>query len=91
MKDEGYTVNERLLSAEELKEACRNGSLKEAWGCGTAAVVSPIGHLAIGDEVYTINNNEIGKVTQELYDTLTDIQWGRAKGPEGWSVEIGHE
>ena len=88
LRDEGYTVNERLLSAEELKDACRSGALKEAWGCGTAAVVSPIGHLAIGDEIYTINNNEIGKVTQELYDALTDIQWGRAADPFGWITKV---
>ena len=84
LRDEGYTVNERLLSAEELKEACRNGSLKEAWGCGTAAVVSPIGHLMMDGEVFTINNNAIGPVTQHLYDALTGIQWGRTEDTRGW-------
>ena len=84
LKDEGCNVNERLLSAEELKEACRNGSLKEAWGCGTAAVVSPIGHLMMDGEVFTINNNAIGPVTQHLYDTLTGIQWGKTKDTRGW-------
>jgi branched-chain amino acid aminotransferase len=84
LKDEGYNVSERLLSAEELKEACRSGALKEAWGCGTAAVVSPIGHLMMDEEVFTINNNEIGPVTQHLYDTLTGIQWGKTKDTRGW-------
>jgi len=88
LKDEGYNVSERLLSAEELKEACRSGALKEAWGCGTAAVVSPIGHLMMDDEVFTINSNEIGPVTQHLYDTLTGIQWGRIADTRGWIHKI---
>ena len=84
LKKRGYKVTERLFSVDELEEACKNGTLEEAWGCGTAAVVSPIGHLVINDEVFTINNNEIGKVTQELYDTLTGIQWGKLPDDFGW-------
>lgn len=84
LRDKGYTVNERLFSIEELEEALENGSLKEAWGCGTAAVVSPIGHLRLGDKIFTINNNEIGSVTQDLYDTLTGIQWGTAEDKYNW-------
>jgi len=84
LKSLGYQVSERLLSLEELTQAARDGQLKEAWGTGTAAVVSPIGHLAVGDEVFTINNNEIGAVTQELYDTLTGIQWGRLEDTFNW-------
>jgi len=88
LKNKGYKVSERLLSIDELVEAMKNGTLEEAWGCGTAAVVSPIGKLAYGDEVYTINNNEIGAVTQELYDTLTGIQWGKKPDEYGWIVKI---
>ena len=65
-----------------------NGSLKEAWGCGTAAVVSPIGELCYKDVKYTINNGEIGKVTQMLYDTLTGIQWGKLQDTFGWTYPI---
>ena len=88
LKNKGYKVSERLLSIDELVESMKNGTLEEAWGCGTAAVVSPIGKLAYGDEVYTINNNEIGAVTQELYDTLTGIQWGKRPDEYGWIVKI---
>lgn len=84
LKSRGYQVSERLLSLDELTEAARNGQLKEAWGTGTAAVVSPIGHLVVGEEVFTINNNEIGAVTQELYDSLTGIQWGRLEDTFNW-------
>ena len=85
LKDEGYTVNERLLSVDELGEALKNGKLEEAWGCGTAAVVSPIGELCYKDVKYIINNGEIGKVTQSLYDTLTGIQWGKTEDKYGWT------
>ncbi|MEE1238527.1 MAG: branched-chain amino acid aminotransferase [Acutalibacteraceae bacterium] len=85
LKDAGYTVNERLLSVDELGEALRSGKLEEAWGCGTAAVVSPIGELCYKDVKYTINNGEIGKVTQSLYDTLTGIQWGKIEDKYGWT------
>ena len=88
LKDEGYIVNERLLSVDELGEALKNGTLEEAWGCGTAAVVSPIGELCYKDVKYTINNGEIGKVTQHLYDTLTGIQWGKIEDKYGWTYLI---
>lgn len=88
LKSEGYTVSERLLSVDELEEALKNGTLEEAWGCGTAAVVSPIGELCYKDEKFIINNGEIGEVTQHLYDTLTGIQWGKRPDDFGWTVEI---
>ena len=88
LKKAGYKVSERLLSVDELGEALENGSLKEAWGCGTAAVVSPIGELCYKDVKYTINNGEIGKVTQMLYDTLTGIQWGKLQDTFGWTYPI---
>ncbi len=88
LKDKGYKVSERLLSIDELDEALKSGNLKEAWGCGTAAVVSPIGELCYKDVKYPINNGEIGEVTQMLYDTLTGIQWGKIEDTYGWTKEI---
>lgn len=88
LKDKGYTVNERLISVDELIEALENGTLEEAWGTGTAAVVSPIGKLNFDGKEYIINNNEIGATTQHLYDTLTGIQWGRIEDKHGWIVKI---
>ncbi len=89
LKSEGYNVSERLLSLEELTKAMADGTLEEAWGCGTAAVVSPIGELCYKDHKYTINNGEIGPVTQHLYDTLTGIQWGKTEDKFGWTYMIG--
>ena len=77
LKDWGYEVEERRISAEELFQAAEDGTLEEAWGTGTAAVVSPIGELAEGDKKVIISDNKIGPITQRLYDELTGIQWGR--------------
>ncbi len=88
LKSQGYAVHERLLSLEELTEALEKGTLEEAWGCGTAAVVSPIGKLAIGDKEYVVGGGKIGAVTQQLYDTLTGIQWGKTDDPFGWVYKI---
>ena len=88
LKDEGYKVSERLLSVDELGKALESGELKEAWGCGTAAVVSPIGELCYKGKKFIINNGEIGAVTQKLYDTLTGIQWGKIDDKYGWTVPI---
>ncbi|MCL2051620.1 MAG: branched-chain amino acid aminotransferase [Lachnospiraceae bacterium] len=80
----GYEVNERQISAAELFEAAGNGDLEEVWGTGTAAVISPVGHLRKGDEVVKIADGGIGSLTQRLYDNLTGIQLGNITGPDGW-------
>jgi branched-chain amino acid aminotransferase len=88
LESQGYKVSERLLSVDELISSLENGKLEEAWGCGTAAVVSPIGVLSYKDKAYTVNNNEIGEVTKHLYDTLTGIQWGKTPDPYNWIYKL---
>ena len=88
LTDMGYTVSERRLSIDELFAAMKNGTLEEAWGTGTAAVVSPIGELRYKDTCYTVSGGKIGAVTQTLYDTLTGIQWGKIADEKGWTYEI---
>ena len=88
LKAQGYKVNERLLSVDELIGALESGKLEEAWGCGTAAVVSPIGKLAYGDKEYEVCGGKIGEVTQKLYDTLTGIQWGKVEDPYNWVYKL---
>lgn len=80
----GMNVSERRLSVDELMKAAKEGTLKEAWGTGTAAVISPIGELKCDETVAVINKNEIGPISQKLYDTLTDLQWGRSEDTFGW-------
>ena len=88
LRDWGYVVEERLITAQELFDAADAGKLEEAWGSGTAAVISPIGTLAWGDKSVTINSGKIGALSQKLYDTLTGIQWGTEPDPYGWSVKL---
>ncbi len=88
LRSQGYTVNERMLSVDELLNALKSGKLEEAWGCGTAAVVSPIGKLAFGNEEYVVGGGKIGEVTQKLYDILTGIQWGKVEDTFGWVYKL---
>lgn len=88
LKSEGYKVSERLISVDELGEALANGKLEEAWGCGTAAVISPIGELCYKDVKYVINDGKIGEVTAHLYDTITGIQWGRLEDKYNWTMPL---
>ncbi len=88
LRDWGYVVEERLITAQELFDAAKAGKLEEAWGSGTAAVISPIGTLAWEDQSVVINGGKIGDLSQKLYDTLTGIQWGTEPDPYGWSVKL---
>ena len=88
LKDWGYEVEERRITAEELFKAAEKGTLEEAWGTGTAAVVSPIGELAMGDKKVTVSGGKIGEITQKLYDELTGIQWGRVADPHNWITKL---
>ena len=88
LKDAGIPVEERRLSVDELVAAMQDGSLEEAWGCGTAAVVSPIGEIAYDGKKYSINEGKIGELTQWLYDELTGIQWGKKEDKFGWIQKI---
>ena len=84
----GVEVEERLITAQELFDAADAGQLEEAWGSGTAAVVSPIGELAMEGKKVLINHGQIGPLTQKLYDTLTGIQWGTQPDSYGWIVPV---
>ena len=88
LKAKGYNVSERRISIDEIVEAYKTGKLEEAWGTGTAAVISPSGELKYGDLVMPVNNGEIGEVSQMLYDTLTGIQWGRLEDTMNWTVRV---
>lgn len=88
IRDLGYDVSECLISVDELISALKEGRLEEAWGTGTAAVVSPIGKLMYNDVEYVINDGQIGSLTKELYDILTSIQWGKTEDKYGWIVKI---
>lgn len=85
LKKWGMPVEERKLSIDEILEAQASGRLDEAFGTGTAAVISPIGELYDRGQTYIINNGEIGKIAQKLYDTLYGIQNGSVEDFMGWT------
>lgn len=84
----GMKVVERHLAIDEVIEAANSGNLKEMFGTGTAAVISPVGELGYKDQKIIINNNKIGELSQRLYDTITGIQLGKLPDTFGWSKKI---
>mgnify|MGYP001302754847 FL=1 len=71
-----------------MLEAAKEGRLDEAFGTGTAAVISPIGELRVGDENYIINNNETGEISHRLYEAMTGMQYGKIEDKFGWTEGI---
>lgn len=88
LKSWDVPVVEKKLAMEEIIEAAANGTLEEAFGTGTAAVISPIGRLVYGDEEIIINNGETGVVAKRVYDTITGIQYGTVADTFGWVKKI---
>ncbi len=84
----GIKVEERRISIEELVYANNDGRLSEAFGTGTAAVITPIGRLNYNKKDIIINDQKTGKVTQSLYKTLTDMQYGKIENKFDWVVEV---
>jgi branched-chain amino acid aminotransferase len=88
LKSWGLKVNERKLGIQELYDAHANGTLDEAFGTGTAAVISPIGEMNWAGKNIVVNNGKIGEISQKLYDTITGIQGGTIEDKLGWTVEV---
>jgi branched-chain amino acid aminotransferase len=84
LKHWGYKATERMISIDEVIEKSKNGELVEAFGTGTAAVITPVGSLTYKDKDYVINDFKIGSLTQKLYDELTAIQYCQKDDPLGW-------
>ncbi len=88
IKSWGIPLEERKLPVAEVLEAAKEGRLDEAFGTGTAAVISPIGELRVGDENYIINNNETGEISHRLYEAMTGMQYGKIEDKFGWTEGI---
>ena len=84
----GVPVSERPITIDEVLAASHDCTLREVWGTGTAAVISPVGELAYQGSPLTVNGGRTGELTQRLYDALTAIQYGRATDPYGWMVPV---
>lgn len=88
LKDGGWKVEERLITIDELIEAWKTKALSEAFGTGTAAVVTPVGEFCYKDTCMVIGDGGVGKLSQHLYDELVAIQYGRKEDARGWRVEV---
>ncbi|KMY54180.1 branched-chain amino acid aminotransferase [Bacillus sp. FJAT-27231] len=88
LKSWDLPVTERRLAMEEIREAYKSGQLEEAFGTGTAAVISPIGELLWNDEKMVINEGATGPIAKKLYSTITGIQNGKEQDPFNWTVEV---
>ncbi len=84
----GFKVEERKIDIDTLMADIRSGAVKEAFGSGTAAVITPVGALCYKDECLTIGTGGVGALTQKLYDTLTGIQYGKIEDRFGWIRKI---
>jgi len=87
-RDMGMDVVEKALTVDEIFEGIESGRLTEAFGTGTAVVVSPVGQFTYRDRTVTLGDGNTGEVTQKLYDTLTGIQYGRIPDSYGWTIEL---
>ncbi len=87
-KEMGLTVEERPLSLKEIRAAHQSGTLKEVFGTGTAAVISPVGELAFAGEKLSINKGQPGEVAQKLYGEILAIQRGSRPDTHGWLQPI---
>ncbi|BFU42793.1 branched-chain amino acid aminotransferase [Krasilnikovia sp. MM14-A1004] len=80
----GRRVEERKVSFEEWRTGAASGRIREAFACGTAAVITPIGTVRFPDGEFTVADGDTGPVTAALRQELVDIQRGRAADPFGW-------
>lgn len=88
LRDWGVPVSERPLSTDELREAHRRGELREAFGTGTAAVISPVGAFGFADGALAVGDGEVGELSRRLYDAITGIQSGTVPDRFGWMTPI---
>ena len=88
LKANGYAVEERKVGIDEIVKAAHDGKLDEAFGTGTAAVISPVGEISYKGENIVINGGKMGAVTQWLYDRITGIQRGKYADDFGWVYAV---
>ncbi|MCG8916852.1 branched-chain amino acid aminotransferase [Actinokineospora sp. PR83] len=87
-RDLGYTTEERPISTDEWEKKAASGELTEVFACGTAAVITPVGHVKHATGSFDIAGGATGPVTTKLRQTLTDLQYGRIEDPQGWMTTL---
>jgi branched-chain amino acid aminotransferase len=84
----GYEVSEEMIDAQEMLDDVESGKITEVFGCGTAAVIAPVGKFGYRGQDYIVNDYNVGPVSKQLYQTLTDIQYGRTADKFNWTHTI---
>jgi len=84
----GLQTSERAIGVDELISAHRHGTLREVFGCGTAAVITPVGELGWKGERLVVNGGQPGVLARRLLDAITDVQYGRAPDQHGWMTLV---
>jgi len=84
----GMKLSERSLAIDEVIAAAKDGRLKEAFGTGTAAVISPVGQITYKDEDFIVGGGKMGELSQKLYDEIVSVQYGHKPDPYGWVKRI---
>ncbi len=88
LKKYGYKISERRISMDEIVDAYNKGELKECFGSGTAAVISPVGLITYKGKDMVVNGGKMGEITSFLYDKITGIQSERYPDEFGWVTEV---
>ena len=84
LKSWDVPIVEKQISIQEVMQAGSDGSLKEMFGTGTAAVISPVGSIHYKDSDAIINQGNVGELSQKLFDEITAIQYGTKEDVNGW-------
>jgi branched-chain amino acid aminotransferase len=87
--DAGFSIEERKIDIDEWQKKAAAGEITEVFACGTAAVITPVGHVMYGDSQFAIADGQPGEVTMALRDTLTGIQRGTFADTHGWISRLG--
>src|SRR5215813_8923532 len=88
LREWGVPVSERPITIDEVIQTAHRGTLREVWGTGTAAVISPVGELAYKGERLVIGGGRTGELTQKLYDAIVGIQYGKVPDTRSWTVAV---
>jgi branched-chain amino acid aminotransferase len=87
-KSWGVKVAERKISIDEIYAAHEKGELKEVFGSGTAAIISPVGNIKFNGREITIGDGGVGPFSAKLFKNLMDIQYGKAEDPYHWIMPV---
>ena len=80
----GMRVSEQQITIDDVIRAHAAGGLKEIFGSGTAAVISPVGELCFGEQTLQVGDGRVGAISQKLFDAITAVQYGKSDDPMGW-------